>query len=537
MKRYASLLLLALLTLPIPNPAQATFPTPKVLHWQDGSNEQDDPEFKRIRELVAAKDYAPALDLLEQKIKAASHKDTALVLKGIVLNEMGKPREALEPLLQASQMERRHPALGFARCQVYRHLGKTELSDSACKIALDQHQDAPEVRYELAQILVSQGQMERANEELATAAQLDPKNTRYHFERGMNFFYLNRPEDAEKEFLKAVAIDPADLDSLYQLAYVYAKRGQTEKAEARIDKIFASPKKNDPNVQSAKILKDYISKGATDRLPMETVPYQYHFQRSQALYKAEKYGLSLLELETAARLKPDDLKIQEVLVGLYGVLFRIKESEQAVRHFLDMTQGNPTLQAKANQELGDVYVILGKFEEARKFYEKSQTLGDPNSLAKISLAEITKAAAAPAMPYNGNDIHIDPAEGLNHKGEVFAHYGMNERALGIFSMVIKMSPNHLMAKLNMAASYYNNQEYIKAISILERVLLQQPNHEHQLAHRILLARAYTQQGDFEPAIKNLGIVLKLNPEVKTRIEGDPAFKKLQSQDAYKKLFR
>ena len=150
---------------------------------------------------------------------------------------------------------------------------------------------------------------------------------------------------------------------------------------------------------------------------------------SRSLYQSGKYGLSLFEIQTAARLKTDDKATQEILVGLSSLLLRLKLTEESIHGLLARIGGDPILQAKAYQELGDTYVMRANWTEARKYYQKSIELGDPDNLAKISLDELPKDSATFSSTFNSDELFYSPTEALNRKGEMFSNYGMHQRAL------------------------------------------------------------------------------------------------------------
>jgi len=104
-------------------------------------------------------------------------------------------------------------------------------------------------------------------------------------------------------------------------------------------------------------------------------------------------------------------------------------------------------------------------------------------------------------------------------------------------MVLRMDPTNLTALLNTATANYKKEKYSRAISILERLFVIHPNHEHIIAHRLLLARSYVMNGDLGDGFKNLEIVLKLNPGVKKIITSDPAFEKLRSLESFRTLIQ
>jgi tetratricopeptide (TPR) repeat protein len=112
---------------------------------------------------------------------------------------------------------------------------------------------------------------------------------------------------------------------------------------------------------------------------------------------------------------------------------------------------------------------------------------------------------------------------------------MHQRALGIYSLVLRMDPSNLTALLNMATANYQNKKYNRAISILERILVIHPNHENILSHRLLLARAYVMKGDLGDGLKNLDFVVKLNPNAKQLIVSDPVFERLRGLEGFQNL--
>lgn len=528
-------------------PAQATFPDMEIGHWgkmdtnipsmaKGLTDDRTDPQYIKVHELVRKKEYDKALAILEEKAKNKSERDTALILKAIILNEQGKYLQALSVMRLGEMIQKLHPAIQFGLCQIYRNLGQADLARRSCKITTQQHFRNPLTHYELAQTLMALGEMKEAGNELAQAAELDPKNSLYHYQRGLIFSYFNDSGQAEKAFQKALSVNPNDLNSAYQLAYIYAVAGKLKKAKKQVAPILAA-KGEHPKTQSARVLLKYIDENAVDKLPAKIDPPAYHLSRSQSFYKSGKYGLALLEVQAAARLKPDDLKTQEILVGLSSILLRLPLAEKSVNHLIELAKEQPLLQARGYQKLGDIKVMQGKLAAARKNYEKALSLGDPKNLAKTALEEIPEQPTDSPSPLNSREIFIDPVEGLNRQGEIFSHYGMYKSALGIYSLILKMQPTYLLAKLNAGAAYFKIGQYNRAIALLEKVLVTHPNHKNIGTHRLLLARAYAKKGDFTSALNNLDKLIELNPNYKKIIQSEPEFEKLKNFERYKNLIQ
>lgn len=516
-------------------PAGATFPSKTVAHWEISlSQELNDPDYDRLQTLVKEKKYNEALELLGRKKAAGPRESTPPILEGFVLNEMGRYPEALDAILTGQALESRHPAIHFGFCQIYRNLGEVDPAERGCFIAIELHHESPEVYYESALTQAAKGDMERAAQDLKAAIRLDPSNGGYQRELGMALNYLNLIDDADKAFREALRLDPGDLDSAYQLAYLNAARKNGDEAKKFIMHILESRREH-PKRKPAEILLDYIDKQQFDKLPLNIDPHQYHMGRSQALYREGRYGLSLIEIETAQRLKPDDMKTLEILVGMTSLLSRLEASERAVQKYIALSKENRQALAKGYQELGDIRLLQGRLEESKSFYEQARDQGDPAGLAKISLDEFPGPGHAPAPALN--PLFVDPAEAMNQKGEVFAHYGMYQRAIAIYSMAIRINPDHLGSLLNTATAQYKSGNYSRAISILERLLVTHPAHENILAHRLLLAQSYVKNGDLADGLKNLEIVVRMNPKMVDFIKSDPAFESLRPLDAYQNLVR
>ncbi len=514
--------------------ALAMFPSMTVAHWDlVESQDRNDPEYQKLQGLVQSKKYDEAMAILESKIQQNSKAGTPLILKAILLNEMGQYKAAHTAIMEGQLLERRHPALHYGFCLIYRNLGKVQYSERGCVIAVEQHHLVPESHYELAQTLAAQGKMERANKELALASKLDLKNPIYQYERGVNFYYLDRSEEAEAAFKQALTIDEYHIDSNYQLAYLYATQGEKELAENYALKVLETRREH-PNVTAANLLLKYISSDSLDKLPKKIIPHMYHMGRSKSLYHEKKFGLSLIEIETAANLKPDDIKVQEILIGLSSLLLRLELEEKTINQFIKLSGDDKLNLAKGYEELADIRIMQGNLVEAKSLYEKAKPLGKPKNLSEITLNEFPEDLTG-AKPLSKDDLFIDPTKALNRKGEIFAHYKMYNRAIAIYSMVIRMDPNHLQSMLNIATAQYNKGAPHRAITILERLLVTHRNHEYILAHRLLLARSYVKKGDFGDALKNLEFALRINPGIKELIRTDSSFNDLKDQEAFKRL--
>ena len=515
-------------------PAEARFPGTDITLWDSHQAKEDrqNSDYIEFHKLVEQKKYDEAMHLIDRAHQQNPQKGTPLILKSLLLYEMKEYKESFTILQQGRNIQPRHPAISFAHCRIYRMMGKVKLSDQACKISVHQHKSNPDAHYEFAQTLAGMGYMELANKELKRAAKLDASNAMYHFERGMNFFYLNDLENAEQAFLKALSLNPDDLESGYQLGYLYALQKKFKQAEDHLNRIWQTRQDN-PKVEAARALIELIKKGDTGKLPATVNHHSHHLNRSRSLYQSGQYGLSLFEIQTAARLKPNDKATHQILVAIASLLLQLDLTEQSVKQLMNIDPNDKTLQAKGTQELGDMRVMRGQLDQARDYYKKSEAMGDPDGLAKTSLAELPPQTPDTQVVLDSKEPFFDPTEALNQKGEVFAHYRMYQRALALYSLALRTHPGHLISKLNMAAVYFKMGTPHKTITLLERTLISHPDHAHILSHRVLLAKAYAQKGNREGALENLKLIQKIKPSILRVLQADPAFKDLKDHALFK----
>jgi tetratricopeptide (TPR) repeat protein len=514
-------------------PAEARFPGMDITLWDTHQAKEDrnNSDYIEFHKLVEEKNYDAAMQLIDRAHQQNPQKGTPLILKSLLLYEMERYKESYTILQQGRGIQRRHPAIPFAHCRLYRMMGKVELSQQACKISVHQHIKSAHAHYEFAQTLTAMGYMDLANKELKKAAALDTTNSIYHFERGMNSFYLNDLERAEQSFLKALSLNADDFESGYQLGYLYVLQKKFKQAEDHLNRIWQT-RQDDPKVEAARALIELIKKGDTGKLPARVEAHAYHLNRSRSLYQSGQYGLSLFEIQTAGRLKPNDKATYQIMVAISSLLLQLDLTEKSVKQLIDAHPNDKTLQAKGLQELGDMRVMRGQLDQARDYYKKSEKMGDPDGLAKTSLAELPLQTPNTRPAMDSKEPFFDPTEALNRKGEVFAHYGMYQRALALYSLALRTHPGHLMSKLNMAAVYYKMGTPHKAITLLERTLISNPGHEHILSHRVLLAKAYAQKGNREEALENLKLIQKMKPSILRALRGDPAFKDLKDHELF-----
>jgi tetratricopeptide (TPR) repeat protein len=132
--------------------------------------------------------------------------------------------------------------------------GRNEEAERLLREVIEDYPQEYEVAYSLALLLVEMGRPGEAVAFLETAAQGMPGRSRVWYNLGLLRQRTGSFPGAEAALLRALELEPDNLDYLYALADHYIKRGYFSKARPIADRMIAA----DPDHPAARNLKSYI---------------------------------------------------------------------------------------------------------------------------------------------------------------------------------------------------------------------------------------------------------------------------------------
>lgn len=100
-------------------------------------------------------------------------------------------------------------------------------------------------RLELAGAYFGQGQNETALEEVDAALRISPNAGEGYNLRGLILGALNRPDDAEQAFRRAIEIDANDVDALHNYGWFQCQQRRYDAAQQLFDRVLAAPRGRD----------------------------------------------------------------------------------------------------------------------------------------------------------------------------------------------------------------------------------------------------------------------------------------------------
>src|SRR5262245_27589821 len=224
-------------------------------------------------------------------------------LYGLSLSSLGRDEEAVK------QLEQTHAAPPDAATLYTLGLAYLRLGKPGFRATLERLASFPEGRPALhllqGQAFLRDQEFEKALEELQSAAKLNPDMPRLHFSTGLAHLQLGHNKEAVAAFEEEAKRSPQDFTTLYYLADVLEKSGNTDSARERIDAAL----KLDPQSPEAN--------GLLGRRP----------------YQQGKAAEAVKPLEFSAAKKPADQEARYTLARVYQ---RLGRREDAAREFAEV---------------------------------------------------------------------------------------------------------------------------------------------------------------------------------------------------------
>ncbi len=201
--------------------------------------------------------------------------------------------------------------------------------------------------------LTKQNKPREAIKKFSLAAELLPDKTESYKNLAYAYSIVNDDSSAIQTYLKAIKIDPNDLELKDLLGLFYYRAKQYKKAIEVLKEVIA---KADP---TSKVYKDAIY----------NLAYSYDFtgQSDKAL---ETY-------RSALKAAPED---KDLLFNMGRLYFMQKNYDMAIEKFQEVIKIDST-DFDANLDIGNAYLQLEKFKEAIPYFEKATQLKPDNANA------------------------------------------------------------------------------------------------------------------------------------------------------------
>jgi len=282
----------------------------------------------------------------------------------------------------------------------------------------------------------------RTAEGLKTAADLsaqNKENVQVHFTLGVLLASEKQSRAAQAELEHANLLQPQTFEILYNLGEVCSRDGDYANAELALNRALKlKPDSTETLLLLARV--DSDQKKPVDALDLLVRAHKLAPQNTDVIYSLARVIMSQNYYEDSIPLLESGLKISPQRADLHAALgesyFMSGKAEKAIEEFKQLIDMDPS--ARSYAFLGLSYRELGRFDEARKYFQEGQKK-DPRNVSC-----------------------------LFNIGYIEARQGNHEAAEHLFQQALRLNPEHPEALLELANLRISSARYVEAAELLRK---------------------------------------------------------------------
>jgi len=202
----------------------------------ESSWEQLDRDQKRV--------FSAALNEFQQAMEYSADFASGRYNLGNLYVALNRPAEAIQNYRDAIKIDDMFYAAKVNLAMLYNQLGEQGKAEVLLRAVVKAHPQLHEVQYSLGLLLAEQKQYGEAARYLSSAARGIPNRARVHYNLGLLLEYLRRDPEAEAALLRALEIEPDNMDYLYAVGQYYLKREEYQKAKAIAEQMISKHPSN-----------------------------------------------------------------------------------------------------------------------------------------------------------------------------------------------------------------------------------------------------------------------------------------------------
>ncbi|MBV9342959.1 MAG: tetratricopeptide repeat protein [Acidobacteria bacterium] len=264
-------------------------------------------------------------------------------------------------------------------------------------------------------------------------------NVQLHFSLGVLLAEEKQYPAAEEELEKANALEPETFEILYNLGQAYLRGGQYGKAELVLGRALRlKPESPETLYRLAQVYSEQSR--PVDALELLVRAHKLAPEDTDIVFLMARVSMSQNYFEDAIPLLESGLKLAGKRADLHAALgesyFMSGKTEKAIQEFGRLIELEPS--ARSYAFMGLAYRHLGRFEEARKYFEEGRRR-DPRN---------------PACLFN--------------LGFIEERQGNGARAEELFQQALRSSPDFADALLELANLRTKDKKFAEAAELLRR---------------------------------------------------------------------
>jgi tetratricopeptide (TPR) repeat protein len=301
---------------------------------------------------------------------------------------------------------------------------------------------------------------------------------------GRIYLGMNRMEEAEELFQKALAIEPNNAEAAYGKAEIAVFRGNYSEGTGLFERSLAINPDSRRALLSLSLLHEdagdskrslYYLNTALDHYPQDPVVLDFairHYDRSEEWSRAESLAIKWRALE------PDNDTIPVLLGTIYNRMGRNKEAVTAFNEAVRSKQEDPLVWYM----LGRSYMDLGRYEEALLSFRTVNIIDPGNEMSRISMEYLllSEYPIGHEERVKAGRYHFDLAKEFQKSYQY--NKAMDEFRLGRLLSPLDLDGWWLYAAIQNSMSYpnryreemtalklegYDNERFLRVLELLE----------------------------------------------------------------------
>ena len=385
---------------------------------------------------TAQKNYTAALMAFQQGLKLSPNSTR-------IRNDMGNLYVAQGNLDQAEKEFREVVRLNPADYDGNYNLALVLLAKKqpaeAIPYLLRIHPQTVAVQFSLTRAYLDAG---RTTEGLKTATELSASNkdnVQVHFTLGVLLAAEKQLRPAQLQLEQANVLQPQTFEILYNLGQVCVRNAEFAKAELTLKRAL-NLKPDSPETLSLLAQVYSAQQKPVDALDLLVRAHKLAPENTDVIYYLARVSMSqnyyedsIPLLESGRKIAPQRMDLRAALGESY---FMSGRAEKAIEEFKQLIELDPT--ARSYAFLGLTYRQLGRFDEARKYFEEG----------------LKKEPRNPSCLFN--------------IGYIEERQGDHEAAEKRFQEVLRLSPDHAETLLELANLRITSKRYAEAAVLLRK---------------------------------------------------------------------
>ena len=471
----------------------------------------------QARDLSELGKFNEALALIDNVLKADPSLFEAWTLRGEVLLAGNNDAKGAEDSLRK--------ALAIAPTYIPAHLSivaiKLRASDlEGARAQADQLRTVlpkhPQTQYVDAQVAFAGKEFAKVREMVQLLMRLAPTNVGILQMAGAVEGQLGALVQAENFFNRALAIDPELALARRNLARIYLRQGQFNRALAVLKPLLAS-KSTDAEAlsfagQASMANKDMREAEAFFRRAAAASPDDQRVRTQLAMSKLGRgdVATAMAELESLASGKTTEIYAEQALVGLHLRRGELDQALEVANSIVAKQAGNPTV----FETLGQVQTARKNFPAARAAYEQSLKLDPALFASTAALATIDMAEGKPEQAKQRFQAAIKAAPNDPYARQALAALltrtsGPPDEIKALLVDAIKAAPTDASARLQLIELALQRRQFKDALAAAQEAASALPTDTRVLE---AVGRAQMEAGNVEQSINTFRALIGLDPK-------------------------